>query len=134
MASFSNSKVSERGHMVTITMHGLLSGAIEGELHDLSGDLERAIAKIEALNLNLEKVRFIFPQSMSTQGPGEEISVFADGLMIERSVRADDARKELSRQIVWTTKMRFPNASVQCIIRPFDPTAGFWASNGQEHQ
>ena len=120
--------------MVTMTFQGLPLGTTEGELQDFSEDLVHAMARIEGLDLSKDRPRLFFPQSMKIPGLGEEISVFVDGLMVDEAARADSVRKELSRQICWTTKIRFPNATVQCTVRSFDPAAAFCESNGHGPQ
>jgi len=120
---------------VTITFLGMPPGTTSGELENFSGDLIGAITKTGAPNLSAEKVKCFFLPSMMSAGLGEEIRVFVDGLLIASTMpHAYDIRKELSRRICWTTKMRFPDAAVECTIHPFDIPTGFWASNGQEHQ
>ena len=113
--------------MPVVKIYGVTATVTEEELQDFCKDLARVITKVEPLGLTEEMITFFFPQDMMVFGLGEEIIIFADGLFVKPE-RTNEVRKELARQIGFTTRMRFPGARTECFVRPFDPDQGFWSS------
>jgi len=73
-------------------------------------------------------VTVLFPPDLMKFGIGEEIIIEVVGLF-NKPERSPMVRQNLARKLGRKIMEMFPNARVECFVKPFDPANGFWSSS-----
>lgn len=120
--------------MPILIVYGIPTETDKKDLEIFSELMRQRVANIEALGIKKEQVSIFFPQDLMSQGLGEEIIIFIDGLT-EKPERTEKVKKDLVLNLVDEAHQSFPKATlIECIIRPYtmsgfgkiEPDGGFW--------
>lgn len=120
--------------MPILIVYGIPTETDKQTLEIFSELMRQRTADIEELGIKKEQVSIFFPSDLMTQGLGEEIIVFIDGLT-EKPERTEKVKKKLVLNLVDEAHQSFPKATlVECIIRPYtmsglgkiEADGGFW--------
>lgn len=120
--------------MPILIVYGVPTETDKQTLEIFSELMRQRTADIEELGIKKEQVSIFFPSDLMTQGLGEEIIVFIDGLT-EKPERTEKVKKKLVLNLVDEAHQSFPKATlVECIIRPYtmsgfgkiEADGGFW--------
>lgn len=80
------------------------------------------------LSLTPDDVSVFFNRDVMSWGIGEEIIVFVEGLF-DKPERTDEVCNRLAERLGTAAKETFPAAKVvECFVKKFKPTHGFWTS------
>ncbi len=110
--------------MPILTVQGIPANIGIEELKKLWSALRSVVASIPELKLTSEQVTVFFPPDLLQEGLGEEIIITVTGLFL-RPERTEEIRNILAKKIALIAKLYFPDAMIECLIIPFDPSQGF---------
>ncbi len=110
--------------MPILTVQGIPANIGIEELKKLWFALRSVVASIPELKLTSEQVTVFFPPDLLQEGLGEEIIITVTGLFV-RPERTEEIRNILAKKLALIAKLYFPDAMVECLIIPFDPSQGF---------
>ncbi len=120
--------------MPILIIYGTPTETEQATLEIFAELMRQRAADVEELGIKKEQVSIFFPSDLMSQGLGEEIIVFVDGLT-EKPERTEKVKRKLVLNLVDEVHQSFPNASlVECIIRPYtmsgfgklENDGGFW--------
>lgn len=87
--------------------------------------MRQKVADIEELGLKKDQVSIFFPRDLMSQGLGEEIIVFVEGLM-EKPERTNAVRRRLATNLIDEVSQSFLKTNtIECFVRPFNVNDGF---------
>lgn len=105
--------------MPVLIVYGIPTETNKETLEIFSEFMRKRTADIEELGITKEQVSIFFPSDLMSQGLGEEIIIFVDGLM-EKPERTEKVKRQLVLNLVDEAHQSFPRATlVECIIRPY---------------
>jgi hypothetical protein len=87
----------------------------------------KAVETVSELELKEKDITVLFPKDYMRQGLGEEIIIDVSGLF-EKPERTPEVCQKLAEKIGQTVAEMFPKSKVECFIRTFNPSNGFWTS------
>ncbi|KPJ54827.1 hypothetical protein AMJ47_03185 [Parcubacteria bacterium DG_72] len=112
--------------MIIVKVWCLPSGTTEDKLNHIHRAIVEAVVSISELGVKDEKgMVCLFPPDLMKYGLGEEIIVEIDGSSdLDRPL--PETRKQLAECVGKSVSDFYPDATVECLVRDFDPFQGFW--------
>jgi len=114
--------------MPVIIVYGIPENYPLEKLEKFMKALQSGVQFHPSLKLQTDQVSVFFPRDRVQKGLGEEIIIFVESLF-EKKGRTVVVKTQYARTLVRISKDFFPDALVECFIRPFvDEENIFWNS------
>lgn len=110
--------------MPILIIHGIPTETNKEELSIFCELMRQRTASISDLKIKKEQVSVFFPKDLMSEGLGEEIIIFVEGLK-ESPERTENVKRMLIHHLIDEAHCSFPKAAlIECIIKPY-VMAGF---------
>jgi len=103
--------------MPILIVYGIPTETDKKDLEIFSELMRQRTADIEELGIKKEQVSIFFPQDLMSQGLGEEIIIFVEGLF-EKPERTNEIKKLLVISLIDQARDSFPKTNlIECLLR-----------------